>query len=72
MMLENDSQLENTKEKLREIQDRYDRLKANETENERLRQMTLRSLKKLINQLTEEIVRYNCRQSASRAAKAPS
>jgi hypothetical protein len=68
MMLENDRQLANTQEKLRELQERYEQLKFKDMESERLRRMTLRSLKKMINQLTEEIVRYNCRHSVTETA----
>ncbi len=64
MTLENDRQLANTRELLGELQERYDRLKYRETEDEHLRRMSQRSLKKMINQLSEQIARYECRRSA--------
>ena len=63
MTLSNDFQLENTKRLLAEITGRYERVNQDAEEDARLRRLTSRSLKKLMNQLTEEIVRYECRRS---------
>lgn len=64
MTLHDQTQLKNTKTKLRELQDRYEGLQTDGAEDPRLRDMTLTSLKRLINQLTEEIVRYEIHHPA--------
>ncbi|NOS99516.1 MAG: hypothetical protein HOP29_02695 [Phycisphaerales bacterium] len=58
MTLRSESELVNTREKLRELQDRFDGLSRDTAEDQRVRRLTMISLKRLINQLTEEIVRY--------------
>jgi hypothetical protein len=58
MILKDELELSVTRDKLAELQEQY---KATEKEtggNKNARELTLRSLKKLINQLTEEIARY--------------
>jgi flagellar biosynthesis chaperone FliJ len=60
--LRNDTELNNTRRKLRELEDRYDRLRRQENADARLRKLTMSSLKQLINQLTEEIARYEAHQ----------
>ncbi len=59
--LKNQTELDNTREKLRMLQQQYYAAQARTCENQQSRQLTLRSLKKLINQLTEEIVRFESR-----------
>ncbi len=54
-----------TREKLRFLEERYALAAIRPFENERVRGHTRRSLKRLINQLTEELVRYECRQGAA-------
>ena len=44
--------------KLSKLEEQYERAKNRPTDNAHVRELTLRSLKKLINQLIEEIVRY--------------
>jgi hypothetical protein len=61
MMLENESQLHNTRIKLRELQERYEALRVDRYEDPRVRRLTMMSLKRLINQLTEEITRFEAR-----------
>ena len=61
MMLDNEAQLLNTRTKLRELQERYDALRADQAEDPRVRRLTMISLKRLINQLTEEITRFESR-----------
>jgi hypothetical protein len=56
--LKSTRQLENTREKLRMLQEEYGATQAETGGDEYVRQLTLRSLKRLINQLTEEIVRF--------------
>ena len=60
-MLDNEVQLANTREKLRELQARYDALRLDDAEDPRVRKLTMTSLKRLINQLTEEITRFESR-----------
>ncbi len=66
MNLQNDRELANTREKL----ERLEALRAaheNETGGDReLREMTMESLNRLINQFKEEIARYEARQPARR------
>ena len=59
--LKNQTELENTREKLRMLQEQYSAAQTRTCENRQARQLTLRSLKKLINQLTEEVVRFESR-----------
>ena len=58
MTLQNDRQLENTRHKLREIEERYDLRRMDTDVDPDLLELTLFSLKKIINQLKEEIARY--------------
>lgn len=58
MNLTTDIEVTNTRKKLAELESRYEELKTSNEYDEHLRQMTMRSLKKLINQFKEEIVRY--------------
>jgi|WetSurMetagenome_2_1015567.scaffolds.fasta_scaffold656975_2 hypothetical protein len=66
MTLQNESEFLNTKDKLREIQTRYDSLRGDSTEDPRVRELTLRSLKRIINQLKEEIARFEVHHPAGR------
>jgi hypothetical protein len=61
MTLDNQTQLANTQTKLRELQERYDALRVDQSEDPRVRRLTMMSLKRLINQLTEEITRFESR-----------
>ncbi len=58
MELKNKRELEVTREKLRILEERYAATQERQGGDERVRELTLDSLKKLINQLTEEIVRF--------------
>jgi len=58
MSIENETELLNTRVKLRELQERYEVLRLDQSEDPRVRQLTMLSLKRLINQLTEEVTRY--------------
>lgn len=58
MTLKNDFQLSNTREKLAGLEEQYERASRNRKMNPMVRDQTLESLKKLINQLAEEIVRF--------------
>jgi hypothetical protein len=61
MMLKDDLELEVTKEKLAGLQKLYESSSRDKSGNLCTRELSLRSLKKLINQLTEEILRYEAR-----------
>ena len=66
MSIQNRCQLENARKKLLMLEERSRALEA-EPESETLapsRALTLRSLKKLINQMKEEIARFESRASA--------
>lgn len=66
MTLRNDAELANTREKLRELEDRYVALQGGAEPDARLRDLSMRSIKRLINQLKEEIARYEARHAARR------
>ncbi len=59
-MLENYRQVQITRGKLRGLEEEYERARTDTTVSEHVRELTLRSLKKLINQLKEEITRFEC------------
>ncbi len=61
MMLDNETQVLNTRAKLHELEERYQALRADLSEDPRVRRLTMISLKRLINQLTEEITRFESR-----------
>jgi len=60
--LKDQIELENTREKLQMLEQQYAAAQMRPSVNRYARQLTLRSLKKLINQLTEEIVRFKSRE----------
>ncbi|MBI4578104.1 MAG: hypothetical protein HY718_00285 [Planctomycetes bacterium] len=64
MTLRDDTELANTHEKLREVESWYEELRDDRSEDEQVRQLTLRSFKRLINQLKEEIARYEAHHAA--------
>jgi hypothetical protein len=58
-MNRNSSQeLINTRKKLRLLEEEYQTTQCDSTEDARVREVSLQSLKRLINQLKEEIARY--------------
>jgi len=61
MNLQSDRELEVTREKLRMLEEQYEATRNEPHGDEHLRELTLESLKKLINQLKEQIVRYESR-----------
>jgi hypothetical protein len=61
MSIENRRQLENTRTKLEELQQLYAKTQQTPADNGHVRELTLRSLKKRINQFTEEITRFEAR-----------
>ena len=64
MNLQSQRELEVTREKLRMLEEQYEATRAKPGADEHVRELTLQSLKKLINQLREEIIRYESRISA--------
>ena len=58
MTLTSRRQLEATRGKLKLLEDHYAKRKQEVAENQYVRDLSLRSLKRLINQLTEEIARF--------------
>ena len=65
MDLKNDFQLANTRIKLAELEARYESLQHETAEDPNVREATLHSLKKYINQFKEEIARYECRRASN-------
>ena len=61
MDLKDQRELEVTREKLQHLEDRYRAIKTDQSGNPYHRELELRTYKRLINQLTEEIVRFKAR-----------
>ena len=66
MSLRNERELASTRNKLARLEARYQSLCAQKGGDEELREMTMDSLKRTINQFKEEIARYQARQPAGR------
>lgn len=58
MNLKNERELEVTLEKLQRLEDRYRTIKSEQSGNAYHRELELRTYKRLINQLTEQIIRF--------------
>ena len=63
MNLENPLELEATREKLNMLESLYEADKREHGGDSHLRELSMRSLKRLINQLKEEIARFESRES---------
>jgi hypothetical protein len=63
MSLQSHRELEATREKLRLLEERYEANKLEEGGDEHVRELSTKSLKRLINQLKEEIARFQSRSS---------
>jgi hypothetical protein len=63
MTIENRRQLENTGIKLRELEQLYVKTQQGSASSEHVRELTLRSLKRRINQFKEEVTRFETRAS---------
>lgn len=61
MRLQSEREVENTRAKLRMLEESYAEACAETDGDEDLREAELQSLMRLINQLKEEIARYNAR-----------
>ena len=68
MTLKNDIELANTRAKLQELEKRYEARLQETTANPHIHELTLQSLKRLINQMKEEITLFEVRQTADRHA----
>ena len=64
MSIENYRQYENTKSKLRELE-KLREMKRQQTGNDHVRELTLRSLMKRINQFKEELARFEAHSSSA-------
>jgi hypothetical protein len=64
MSLANDTELANTRAKLARLEKLYHTVRADVTGDVNVREVSLRSLKRTINQFREEIARYQSRQPA--------
>ncbi len=62
MRLASVHELDNTRRKLRELEEEYEAAAKRLAENPHLREATLSSLRRLINQLKEEIACYEARR----------
>jgi hypothetical protein len=65
MSIQNRRQLENTRKKLELLEERYRSLISSPAENAIAPNFTRRSIKKLINQMKEEITRFETRATVS-------
>ena len=66
MILKNDIELANTRAKLARLEARYEALQDDTAEDEYVRELTMQSLKRYINQFKEEIARSQALQPARR------
>jgi hypothetical protein len=64
MSIDNKNQLENTRLKLQELEQLYVETKQDASTSEHVRELTLRSLRKRINQFKEEITRFAARDTS--------
>lgn len=67
-MIQNDFQLENTRAKRADLQDLLDQ-KRNEQPTSLASKLTMQSLQRRINRLTEEIQRYLAHQTPARVSE---
>jgi len=65
MSIQNRQELEATREKLRLLEEHYEEKQKRQGGDPHVRELTLRSLKRMINELKEEIVRFQSHASAS-------
>jgi hypothetical protein len=64
MELKDEREAEVTREKLRSLEARYQAVKQDPGEDAHIQELTLRSLKRMINQMTEEIARFEAHESS--------
>jgi hypothetical protein len=68
MELKDEREVEVTREKLRSLELRYQKVNEDSEKDAHIQELTLRSLRSMINQMKEEIARLEARR-ASRAIK---
>ena len=66
MILRSEREVANTRVKLARLEARYGALRGATDGHEHVRELTMESLKRLINQFKEEIARYEAHQPARR------
>jgi hypothetical protein len=62
MELSNKREVEVTRKKLRSLENRYQAVKQEPGTDAHVQELTLRSLKRMINQMKEEIARFESRE----------
>ncbi len=65
MALKNDLELENTREKLRMLTERYEESRRETGVDEHLRALSQRTLKRWMNKMQEEIIRYEIQRKVT-------
>jgi hypothetical protein len=60
MILQNARQVQVTRKKLQLLEEHYEEVRNEPAEDEHIRDLTLRSLRQFINQLKEDIARFEC------------
>jgi hypothetical protein len=64
MTIVNQTQLQNTRAKLKLLEERHAELKTGPADNAATRNLSLQSLEKWMKKLKEEILRYECQTSS--------
>lgn len=65
MSIENRQELEATREKLRLLEEHYEEKRKRQGGDPHVRELTLRSLRRMINELKENIIRFESHAAAS-------
>ena len=65
MELKDDLEVTVTREKLQSLEARYEAVRQDTASNAHVQELTLRSLKRMINQMKEEIIRFESRATVS-------
>jgi hypothetical protein len=68
MILRSQREVDNTRQKLRLLEEHYQEALGRPCENEHVRELTLQSLKRMINQMQEEITWFECHAGAAPTA----
>lgn len=69
MSLNNERELANTKRKLHLLEASYEEARTDPHESEHIRELTMESLRRLINQFKEEIARYEAHHAVRGSAR---
>ena len=69
MSLQNEQELAVTREKLRMLEESYAAARQDKSGSRHAQELELRSLKQLINQLKDEIARFESREAATATQK---